>query len=572
MLLTQRLSNFFPSALRNRGEGYISPKVTSITKVTNRSVDAIAHGSEDYTLQLEWGPGSDKLFATCTCPYAAEQGLCKHVWGLLRQLETTRESAFPKRFQSIFEGPMVKAQPRPTPAAPGGLGANRDLLNTRDLSEVDFESAVNRLLDSVEDDLDVFAPSSTSKSNVGQTRGSSQSAPKPALEPWQFRSLLMPWARQGKATDAPPLHYCVTIRAARDGSELCVLMFQARQDGDGTQRYVEVKPEQVLSGQTDISEDDHEIVEELQGFETDFWGRRPSKPYLTLGDNPFKTLQQLFLTGHLYFAPRGTRSPDHPDTNKIEYIEHKPLIVRQRIDELVGGDYSVRAQLFNSQGKEIVERPRVSSSSGLLLFSNWVARLPREFAPLFQQVGAQEPVRIPAENAAMLSRFVYEHDVPLAEELPESLRMTEVAVKPKGLVRFEQHSAQWFGKLAASYDDVIVEVQRLGVFHFSDDLRLVRRDREAENGLLNEAWGLEALELGRVFFQPPSLRIPKPKFTTVLRYFLERGWIVEVNKKRIGSAGLFGGQMPSGIPWFNVDGQVAFCGTGIRVPKIFERI
>jgi len=84
-MLSEKLSGDFESAVRDRGAAYASNGSVTKLGVTGTQLVARVSGSEIYGVHIKKLPtGSGwRLLASCTCPYAASDGCCKHVWATL---------------------------------------------------------------------------------------------------------------------------------------------------------------------------------------------------------------------------------------------------------------------------------------------------------------------------------------------------------------------------------------------------------------------------------------------------------------------------------------------------------
>ncbi len=572
MLLTKRLAHFFPTSVRQRGEEYAAPPQVDVHQITNKSVDAAAHGNDDYTLRLEWNSGN-KLYATCSCPYFSGNGLCKHIWGLLRHLETIHKNRIPKRFLSIASGhiPVEKPTAAHARSEASGNGAPDSLWPM--LEAIDPAGDADGEWEHLDDDRalrtigrpEIAAP--VSNGNPTQSQPAT-----PHLREWELRRVLAPLVQSHPSARVEPLHYCLTHRTVQGENELCVALFRPQLQSDGTSRFLEVRVNDIFSETTAVNRDDYEIVDAMDDDDQHDWRPHVAHRYLILpAESEFYRVQQLAATGRLYLTPNVRAAPDHHQARRVRHVEWDPLHIRHHIEEAANGDFIVSPHLFYGNGQPVTDRPTIGSISGLLVFHDWIGRL-TENKSLTQHIVARDTIRIPAQNASELSHFLYEESVPVIGEVPPRLRVTELRTAPRGLIHFTSHNKYWNASMVALYDDVPVFFQRLGEQFFADDGRLIHRDKNAENKLLNEAWELEAQDLAEVQVPISALRCNKVNFVTVLRHFLERNWVVDVNKQRIGSTGTFEVRVATGIDWFDVDGQMTFGDTVLPIPEILKRV
>jgi superfamily II DNA or RNA helicase len=87
MGITAALTSQVPATIRERGREYYRSGAVRIESANHRSVTATVAGTDDYEVDLELDGRT--LFASCSCPYVAENGkTCKHVWATLLAAES----------------------------------------------------------------------------------------------------------------------------------------------------------------------------------------------------------------------------------------------------------------------------------------------------------------------------------------------------------------------------------------------------------------------------------------------------------------------------------------------------
>lgn len=80
------IASTFPASVGSRGEGYFTSRRVHLAGSTSRPVlTAIVMGSARYSVELAATPR--RMTAACSCPYAGDNGVCKHIWATLRQAE-----------------------------------------------------------------------------------------------------------------------------------------------------------------------------------------------------------------------------------------------------------------------------------------------------------------------------------------------------------------------------------------------------------------------------------------------------------------------------------------------------
>jgi hypothetical protein len=72
----------FPAGIRARGEEYFAQGRVQIVNADGSQLTAIVNGSVGYSVQIN--ASKNFLSASCACPFAADNGICKHIWATLR--------------------------------------------------------------------------------------------------------------------------------------------------------------------------------------------------------------------------------------------------------------------------------------------------------------------------------------------------------------------------------------------------------------------------------------------------------------------------------------------------------
>lgn len=84
-MIPLRIASSFSSPVRTRGDTYFRSRAVRIASAASSRISALVRGTDGYLATLDATPGV--LAAGCTCPYAAEQGLCKHIWATMLQAD-----------------------------------------------------------------------------------------------------------------------------------------------------------------------------------------------------------------------------------------------------------------------------------------------------------------------------------------------------------------------------------------------------------------------------------------------------------------------------------------------------
>src|SRR4051794_31228379 len=95
----------FPPEIRVRGDGYFASKRARITRAERASLSAVVKGTSKYDIHFAAKP--HQLIASCTCAYAADYGICKHMWAAIRQADAEQ------KIQPLMGIAGVRAEFRP---------------------------------------------------------------------------------------------------------------------------------------------------------------------------------------------------------------------------------------------------------------------------------------------------------------------------------------------------------------------------------------------------------------------------------------------------------------------------
>lgn len=141
--------HLFESAVRNRGEFLFRRGAVTIDQVTDTHIFAEVESSSGYgTYEIEIVRDDEEIVDMfCTCPYAEDQGCCKHLWATLRELDSRDGQQITAASQAARSGKSEtsgkkkkqkqkqkqKTQPRPgviaVPKVPAWLKELNDLKN-----------------------------------------------------------------------------------------------------------------------------------------------------------------------------------------------------------------------------------------------------------------------------------------------------------------------------------------------------------------------------------------------------------------------------------------------------------
>src|SRR4029078_2999428 len=88
-VLPRYIITAFPPEIRARGDGYFTASRARITRAERAALTAIVKGTTKY--DIHFAAKAHQLIGSCTCPYAADYGICKHMWAALRQADSEQK-------------------------------------------------------------------------------------------------------------------------------------------------------------------------------------------------------------------------------------------------------------------------------------------------------------------------------------------------------------------------------------------------------------------------------------------------------------------------------------------------
>ena len=84
-MIPRSISAAFPADVRQRGDEYFSSRRVTISRADPPSLTALVRGTTGYVVKVHAHP--HVILGGCTCPYAGDNGVCKHQWATLRQAD-----------------------------------------------------------------------------------------------------------------------------------------------------------------------------------------------------------------------------------------------------------------------------------------------------------------------------------------------------------------------------------------------------------------------------------------------------------------------------------------------------
>ncbi len=496
---------------------------------------AVVRGTRDYRVDLLRESGTDRVTASCECPFYADRAeICKHIWAALLEAEGRGLLAGDG---SILPGATLEPEYRPPPdvARPGTM---------------------------------VVAPG-------GKLPG------KPP--PWErfLAELQQDVAAAERALPAPrfsngEIVYAVDVRDTLTGrgTVINVLFRQRRKNGAWTKpKGVSLTP---LEAEHLADADDRDILSLLIGagnawsYGSTYEAGYPRSRYVLNGPLEDRVLPMIARSGRGHLDRIG----EHQGLFPFTWDDGPPW----RFDLAIDGDEKsdvIRVDGTFGRGGERLQlrEPVLLLSRGFLFTRHTVARLEVDggFAWI-ARLRSFGPMSIPREQSTALLETVARSGLdPLA--LPPDLRYDVVEGTPRPRVRVGRPERQnpyalrqdLRATVQFEYGGAIVEGPPGASAYDAANRRLVRRDRAAEQAAIDRLHELGFRYTWSHFESRQLLGISPEQFPRVVHTLVGEGWRVEAEGRPFRSAVGMRLEVSSGIDWFDLHGQIDF-GEGRSAP------
>lgn len=193
--------------------------------------------------------------------------------------------------------------------------------------------------------------------------------------------------------------------------------------------------------------------------------------------------------------------------------------------------------------------------------------------------GGERTLAVPKEDGeSLVDRLLDMPQLPRLE-LPEDLKLTEVAAVPSPhLTLFTPRGVRWqherlTGEIEFEYEGARIRgtspqgaiVQRaLG--------RCIPRDRPVEEGYWKAVEGLGARRLMHAFPGRNDIEIPSRALGTVVRGLIKEGWQIHADGRQVHQPGPLSFEIRSGIDWFELSASVEFDGRRVAFPELLSAL
>ena len=538
--LVERLTRYFDSAVRNRGQQYYRTGEVQKLHVSTGGVTAEVWGSEVYDVALDFA--RDTLTIDCTCPYFADVGPCKHLWATILAADAKGYLALLKSNVSIEVG--------------NGVG--------------DWD----------EGDIDPLPPA-PSPSIV---------RPMP-LANWrtQISAIVQPDWPTERPREWPAkrqIVYLVDVAASTNAEHLVVSVQTRDRKKDGS--YGRLLPLAVKRFElaTLPLDEDRAILSALAGAQSHsnlgyYYGASGSEVggSYTIPASLLSTLvPNMVRTGRCYLvSSRGSADPlllawddGEPWRFELQFrVEGSGTKAAARVIGVLRRDQ----QTIDISAPALV-------SPGFIFRDHLVAPLSSDTASQWLlQMRKLGSIRAPAsESEDLLVALLCSEGLPPLD-LPEEFRYEQVSVTPRprlriGTARDRHPYARLPVEILFDYDGRLIQAtdRSRGVYDRSSR-RFLLRDQATEQAAVQLVRAAGAKPGSPTFYQPePGWDVAASKVPKLTRDLLLAGWHVEAEGKALRRPGNVSIKVTSGIDWFELTGTVEYGNTTAKLPALLAAL
>ena len=567
-MIPTSLSQWFAADVRSRGDDYYASRKVRMMRTTAKWLQARVTGTTVYTIDITAGAG--EIHLACNCPYAADNGSCKHLWAVLRQSE--------------IDGTLAQVIKT--------AGSRPVAIFQMDDSD-DFDEYADEFYDGEEPDdaeqytIDVPLPTTPVAPKRNPQRPNPP--PVPAVPDWmrvidnahrqmQYQTHYPTPQPQAKGAAVWPdnrrLVYILDVDASAHNAGVVIDLGTELRARDGTwgdaKRFSLGAP--VWFAHPDAI--DRQIAEMLSGSNDAMTHGHARTTGIVLGMRAFSTTLRMIL-----------------ETGRCRLRSSKPGITGRTLhfDDGAGWKFRVRVHrdtsglvmsgiLARTDQEMPLAEPLMLSTSGFLIANDTIARFDDAGAfPLVYELRQHGPsLAVPEDIAELLARMYALPNVPELD-LPVDLSVTELRDNPVAVLTATTRVTGWratptfyltcefgYGSLRVSREATTMSLfdKSAGVLH--------HRQLEFEQTAVARLMSLGAKEEWDYQRRHVSLTVSRTKLTGLMLTLVREGWHVQVEGVSYRAPGGIFASVTSGIDWFDLDGHVRYGETDVRIATILD--
>jgi superfamily II DNA or RNA helicase len=601
MPFANRCSHEFDSGVRSRGERYFRQGRVQIQAAGGDSLSARVRGSCRYAVLLDWsGARGGAVESSCTCPYFADVGPCKHIWATLLAAD------------ALALGPPAGSGRLAVAEAKSPGEPDEDDLNEDDLA--DFAPRVER--------FSAGRPSYRAGEAVGGPpwRRTRRRAPSGRIT---WRDRLAAVFQEGSSANlggpALPLPgktrevwYVLDVTSTAAAGTPVIRFYQreTKLNGEfGKRRAVGIVPGELKRF---TRAEDREILrlllasdEPREGDSPSFVGRKSGQSPSYFSRDPYRNgygyygyvpripgvslaaggyeylLPKLCATGRLVWMLDSSQQDVEEDGRPLAWDDGPPWRFRLRVEaDDARGRWVLAGELIR-QGQEApipLAKPVLLLAKGLVLLEDRLARL--EAGDVFEWIAALRKstgIDVPYRDRWELLESLWQLASRPEMDLPANLRCEEVRLPPEGRLTVHSPGGSYANRLYADVEfqyggKRVAAGERCEAVLDAEHERVLVRDRDKEREMLAFLAERGVRPSDRGGAHEHALWIPHQCLGGLVQALVQAGWIVEADGQRIRKAGQWRLVVTSGVDWFDLEGTCDFDGASARLPDVLEAL
>ena len=577
MKLANRCNVCFGSKDKARGREYFRHRRVQITHVDGDRLCANVQGSGSYDVDLNWSRvGDGKLTATCECPLFVSGKMCKHVWAVILQADSSGYSS----------------------RVPGRNPLHVTRFSDKEAEDDGALAATTASTGSLAEAIDVAVVQENPVTHAGG-RLRSPARRKHRAPQWQstLRQLSHRLDQQvvvdvgsnettRSKSRAREIWYILDATDSSERGALVIAFYQRQVKKNG--QFGKLKKLTMSSAETAYldNSDDRKILGVLVENETDFdgdgYGRyRSDWDGVSHGSIPVAwadmLLPQLASTGRFMWILNSDMPID--EARKLAWDERPAWQFRLKV---AADDQAKRWHMMGElvcQNQVMgIDQVVMLSQDGFVLFPDMLASFEVDQFHWATALAESMPLTIPYTDRDKLLEQLWSMPSIPDMDLPNNLGVEQVAGQPHGCL-LVQPPERWYdqrflwAKIQFGYGETKIsqDDRRRGIYQ-QDAGQVLLRDLERERQLGNE---IQALDLGTVagyLERVADLLITKKQLPDIVYTLSKIDWTVILEGVHFRSPGEFKLQVTSDVDWFGLEGQLDYGGVSASLPTLLAAV
>ncbi len=526
--------------IKMRGQDYFNRKAVRILFADADFVSAQVSGSQEYEVDIE--RDRETLVYSCDCPFfEGNFEVCKHIWATLLELEK--------------QGHVKKWDPKPpTALLPAGADPDDEYLEDLDFEDEEFDE-----------------PGVTPEG---------KRLPSPPTGTWQQLLAKVNFSTEHESTQQTwptgrEIIYVIEITRRGLSAELSIQINVRDPKKNG-----EWRKEKPLSLSHDLlgqipEQADREILSRLIGVKRETWYYGPYESIYRFTPKNIELqviVPLMSQTGRLYFRL--------PEEDKMRPVRWDPEGAWEfRIEVLpdeAGSQYEIIAALKRAGKRIPISQPQFFLREGIFVDAEIIGAYQGsyEWIAFFRR---ENSFFVPCDEIHQwLEKMFGMPSVP-PMDLPEELRMQEIEVAPRPIVRVRTRKEAWGafqleGEIFFDYlGNIVSERQPAAKMVLLSERRWMSRNAEAEKSALHKAeetgFKLKRDYKGKSFWTIGQSRLP-----AAVRDLVAAGWLVEAEGKLFRKPDSLSLHLSSSIDWFELRGTIEYDGVRVPIPRLLSAL